>query len=290
MPSASGSRRTSACPPCRRSPATTAATCWSPARSAPTTGSCCRSTSCRSSPASATPRSCSTRRASCSRARASACRFNSTDGDAGVDVILLTPYPRSSISGCRRRAGKSSSLGAQCPSRACASSYPMASATTGWRCRCELDGRSIRPRRHLARAAHDRRPRLEAATARGARPRGSRHRAAGVFATPTGRRRRRAAVRCQRRRAVADALSPASDAAARLMARRARVAGVDASASAGRRALPYSVIVHTYSNLSLQRERRAVQFRTGRRGCSVTRPCRSPASRLTGRASRSGPR
>ena len=63
--------------------------------------------------------------------------FQLTAGDAGVDVILLTPYTEDRrFPGADARAGRSSSPGARCPSRGCASSCPRASATTGSRCRC----------------------------------------------------------------------------------------------------------------------------------------------------------
>ena len=74
--SASVRRRTPAPRRCRPSRATMAASCWSPAASAPITASCCRSTSCRSWPASATPKSCSTPTASWSAAPCTASRFS----------------------------------------------------------------------------------------------------------------------------------------------------------------------------------------------------------------------
>ena len=165
-----------------------------------------------------------------SGARCTASRSSSREADTGVEVVLLTPRPTPSTSGCRRRTACSSSRGGPRPSPRCAIETGEAGLLPD-RASDPAAARPLRPGRHLARAADDR----PAAHRTDAGRRGRRRPVDPQRAAPCGQRSGRS--RRSGGRSSSSGLRGRAD-ASRPTSRRRR------GAETGRRGLPYSLVVH----------------------------------------------
>ena len=187
--------------------------------------------------------------------------FHLAQGDAGVDVILLTPYPQAVDFRLETPSGQLLD--------------PSVTSTDPGVRYVQSDGvayyRLVLPREFFPQR-FDHEGTWNAWLGLGGRPSGGtgeghdrgdlRLRAAGVLATPTGAPADAVTGSVFSRRAVADSLRLEA-AAALAMAAAPGSGGLMSSAIAGRRALPYSVIVHAYSNLSFQASVQQRSFEPG---------------------------